>query len=120
MVCAAPPHALAFELQTRPIVVADGAWLLPDFVNCLELADVDMASVFLHESDRMQLERAMSCRRDVVMVAPWHADSVRLAWLYGNWLANQARAASLPVIASRAYETAPDRALALTRVLPQG
>jgi hypothetical protein len=58
------------KLQTRPIVVADGAWLLPDFVNCLELADVDMASVFLHESDRMQLERAMSCRRDVVMVAP--------------------------------------------------
>ena len=119
MVCAALPHALAFELQTHPIVVADGAWLLPDLVSGLELADVDIASVFLHESDRWELERAMSSRREVTMVAPWHAESVRLAWLYGNWLADQARAASLPVVASRPYETAPDRVLALAGMPPQ-
>ena len=118
MVCAAPPHALAFELQTRPIVVADGAWLLPDFVNCLELADVDIASVFLHESDRMQLERAMSCRRDVVMVAPWHAESVRLAWLYGNWLASEAgppRCRSLPRGPMKLLQIAPWPSLACCR-----
>ena len=119
MVCAALPHALAFELQTHPIVVADGAWLLPEFVSGLELAEVDIASVFLHESDRGQLERAMSSRRGVAMVAPWHAKSVRLAWLYGSWLADQARAASLPVVASRPYETAPDRALALVGTPPR-
>jgi 2-phosphoglycerate kinase len=119
MVCAALPHALAFELQTHPILVADGAWLLPEFVSVLELADVDIASVFLHESDRAQLERAMTSRRDVPMVAQWHAESVRLAWLYGNWLADQARAASLPVVASRPYETAPDRVLAVAGVPPQ-
>jgi 2-phosphoglycerate kinase len=119
MVCAALPHALAFELQTHSIVVADGAWLLPEFVLGLELADVDIASVFLHEPDRGVLERAMSSRRDVAMVASWHAESVQVAWLYGNWLADQTRAASLPVVASRPYETAPDRILALAG-LPQG
>ena len=119
MVCAALPHALAFELQTHPAVVADGAWLLPEFVSGLELADVEIASVFLHESDRGQLERAMSSRRGIAMVAAWHAESVRLARLYGNWLADQARAASLPVVASRPYETAPDRALALVGMPPQ-
>jgi 2-phosphoglycerate kinase len=118
-VCAALPHALAFELQTHPIVVADGAWLLPDFVSGLELADVNITSVFLHESDHGELERAMSSRRDVAMVAPWHAESVRLAWLYGNWLADEARAASLPVVASRPYETAPDRVLAVAGLPPQ-
>jgi 2-phosphoglycerate kinase len=118
LVCAALPQALAFELQTHATVVADGAWLLPDFVSGLDLPGFDIASVFLHESDRGQLERAMSSRRDVVMVAPWHAESVRLAWLYGNWLADQARAAALPVIASRPYETAPDRALAAAGVPP--
>jgi 2-phosphoglycerate kinase len=119
-VCAALPHALAFELQTHPIVVADGAWLLPDFAGGLELADVDIASVFLHESDHGALDRAMASRRDIAMVAPWHAESVRLAWLYGNWLADQARAASFPVVAARPYETAPDRVLAVARMLPQG
>jgi hypothetical protein len=68
MVCTALPHALAFELQTHPIVVADGAWLLPDFVSGLELADAEIASVFLHESDHRELERAMSSRRDVAML----------------------------------------------------
>jgi predicted kinase len=48
-----------------------------------------------------------------------HAESVRLAWLYGNWLADQAGAASLPVVASRPYETAPNRVLDLAGVPPQ-
>ena len=89
-VCAAIPHALAFELQTHPTVVADGAWLIPEFAAQLDLDDVSIRSVFLHEADPQQVAQAMSSRRGVAMVAAWHAESARLAWLYGNWLADQA------------------------------
>jgi hypothetical protein len=82
-VCAALPHALAYELQTHPTVVADGAWLLPEFAAQLGLDDVSIRSVFLHEADPQQVARAMSSRRGVAMVAAWHAESARLAWLYG-------------------------------------
>lgn len=112
LVCAALPRALQFELQTHPVVVADGSWLLPNFVSSLQLPGSAVASVFLHESDPQHLERAMTSRRDLALVAAWHAESTRLAWLYGNWLADQAQANSLPVLASRPYETAPDRILA--------
>jgi hypothetical protein len=48
------------------------------------------------------------------MVAAWHAESARLAWLYGNWLADQAGRVALPVVSSRPYATAADRILAIT------
>jgi 2-phosphoglycerate kinase len=113
-VCAALPHALAFELQTHPTVVADGAWLLPEFAAQLDLDDVSIRSVFLHESDPEQVGRAMSSRRGVAMVAAWHAEGARLAWMYGNWLADEAGRLALPVVQSRPYATAADRLLALT------
>jgi 2-phosphoglycerate kinase len=113
-VCAALPHALAFELQTHPTLVADGAWLLPEFAAQLHLDDVSIRSVFLHESDPEQVARAMSARRGVPMVAAWHAEGARLAWMYGNWLADEAGRLALPVVSSRPYATAADRLLALT------
>jgi 2-phosphoglycerate kinase len=113
-VCAALPYALAFELQAHPTVVADGAWLLPEFAAQLDLDDVIIRSVFLHEADPQQVARAMSSRRGVAMVAAWHAESARLAWLYGNWLADLAGRVALPVVPSRPYATAADRILALT------
>jgi hypothetical protein len=94
--------------------VADGAWLLPEFAAQLDLEDVSIRSVFLHESDPEHVARAMSSRRGVTMVAAWHAESARLAWLYGNWLADQAGRVALPVVSSRPYATAADRLLAVT------
>lgn len=35
------PEVFAFELDTRPVLVADGAWLLPSFVAGLELPDTE-------------------------------------------------------------------------------
>jgi 2-phosphoglycerate kinase len=113
-VCAALPHALAFELQTHLTVVADGAWLLPEFATQLDLDDVSIRSVFLREAALQQVARAMSSRRGFAMVAAWHAESARVAWLYGNWLADQAGRVGLPVVPSRPYATAADRILALT------
>ena len=112
--CAALPHALAFELQTHLTVVADGAWLLPEFATQLDLDDVSIRSVFLREAALQQVARAMSSRRGFAMVAAWHAESARVAWLYGNWLADQAGRVGLPVLPSRPYATASDRILALT------
>jgi hypothetical protein len=48
------------------------------------------------------------------MVAALHAESARVAWLYGNWLADQAGRVALPVVSSRRYATAADRILAIT------
>ena len=112
VVCDALPHALTFELQTHPVLVADGAWLLPEFVQRLRLPGVDVDAVFLIEDDQVQLTRAISSRRHLEQAAPWHADSVQLAWSYGQWLADDAHAAGLAVVAARPYETVLERVLA--------
>jgi 2-phosphoglycerate kinase len=112
-VCAALPQALAFELQAHPTLVADGAWVLPRFVSGLALDHVRISAVFLHQTERVEVERAMSSRRSATIGAPWHSKSSQLAWLYGNWLADQTRETGLPLMASRPYDTAAERILAV-------
>jgi len=113
-ICAALPRALRFELQTHSMLVADGAWLLPDFVAGLELDGVRISAVFIHEVDPDLLRGAMTSRRSTPMTAPWHERSARLTWLYGNWLATEAARLGLPVLASRPFDTLVARLRAAT------
>lgn len=104
-ICAALRRPLEFELQAHESVVADGAWLLPEFAGSLDIPGATVSSVFLHEPDLEHLREAMSSRRSVPMAAPWHDRSTRLAWLYGNWLAAGASGLGLPVLSSRPWGT---------------
>jgi len=74
-VCAALPHALAFELQTHPTVVADGAWLIPEFAAQLDLDDVSIRSVFLAKQTLNRLRR----RCPHVEASPWWQHGMRKA-----------------------------------------
>jgi hypothetical protein len=70
-VCAALPHALGFELQTHPTVVADGAWLIPEFAAQLDLDDVNIRSVFSARS-----RPSTGCAGDVLTSRRRHGGSV--------------------------------------------
>ena len=61
-VCAVLPEVFAFELDTRPVLVADGAWLLPSFVAGLELPDTEVRCVFLQHADVDDLANALALR----------------------------------------------------------
>lgn len=112
-VCAALPHALAFELQTHPVVVADGAWLLPEFMRQLVLPGVNVTPVLLYEGDRSRLAAALTSRRGLAMVADWQTEGAEVAWRYGNWLVEQAQFADVSILASQPYDTIVDRIFAL-------
>ncbi len=107
-VCAALPEALAFELEVQPVVVADGAWVLPRWAAALRLPGTEITTVFLHEPDPVELRTALVSRR-VGPTNPWHETSNAVLWAYGAWLAGQAAAVGLPVVAPRPYATLVDR-----------
>lgn len=112
MVCHAMPRALAFELQTHGTVLADGAWILPEWSARLELDGVDVRPIFLHEPDAGHLRTAMASRRSMPMAAPWHDRSARLARLFGDTVAREASRLGLPLVESRPYDSLVDRAFA--------
>ena len=101
LVCGMLPRALRFELQTHQTLIADGAWLLPEFVARLQLPGVDVRAVYLHEADAEEVRAAMDSRRELPMVAPWHERSARTAWAYGEYLAAGAASLGIPVVAAR-------------------
>lgn len=95
------PRALEFELQSHDTLVADGAWLLPEFAAGLALGGTTISTLVLHEPEIEEVRAAMSARRSTNMVAPWHQRSVEVSWRYGNWLASEARRWGIPVVAAR-------------------
>lgn len=105
LVCKMLPRALQFELQTHETLVADGAWLLPEFVATLTFEDAAVAAVFIHEPEFEEVRRTMDARREVKMVAPWHERSAHVSWSYGNYLADEAVRLGLPVVSARPRET---------------
>jgi 2-phosphoglycerate kinase len=117
-VCAALPEALAFELDVHPLVVADGAWLLPRWAAGLRLPDTEITTAFLHEPDPEGLRAALVSRR-VGPTNPWHETSNAVLWSYGAWLAEQAATVGLPVVAPQPYATLLDR-LVVALDLPVG
>ena len=101
LVCNALSAALAFELQTHETIVADGAWLLPDYVAGLAFENATVAAAVLHETDKAEVQAAMGSRRNQKMVAAWHALGAQVSWMYGNRLAEDATRHGIPVVAAR-------------------
>lgn len=112
IVCAALPRVLQFELQTHDTLVADGAWLLPEFLAGLAINGVTVRSAVLHEEDPIAVQAAMDSRREMKMVAPRHERSARASSAYGEWLAGEADRFHVPLVAARPRSTLFPRLMA--------
>lgn len=111
-VCAVLPEVFAFELDTRPVLVADGAWLLPSFVAGLELPDTEVSCVFLQHADVDGVAAALAPRLGGRPPQERHIRMNRQIWQYGAWVCEQARVRDLSVLDSRPFVTLSDRARA--------
>ena len=111
-VCAVLPEVFAFELDTHPVLVADGAWLLPSFVAGLELPDTQVSCVFLRHADVDGVAAALAPRLGGRPPQQRHIRMNRLIWQYGAWVCEQARVHDLSVVDSRPFVTLSDRARA--------
>ena len=111
-VCAVLPEVFAFALDTRPVLVADGAWLLPTFIAGLELPDTEVRSVFLQHADVDAVAAALAPRLGGRPPQERHRRMNRQIWQYGAWVGVQARGQDLPVLDPVPYSTLTDRARA--------
>ena len=111
-VCGVLPEVLDFELETRPVLVADGAWLLPSFVAGLGLPDTEVRCVFLQHADVDGVAAALAPRLGGRHPQERHLRMNRQIWQYGAWVRDQARAHDLPVLDPLPFATLTDRARA--------
>lgn len=111
-VCGVLPEIFAFELETRPVLVADGAWLLPSFVAGLELPNTDVRCVFLQHADVDGVAAALAPRLRGRPPQERHLRMNRQIWQYGAWVRDRARAHDLPVLDPLPFATLTDRARA--------
>jgi len=111
-VCAVLPEVFAFELETRPVLVADGAWLLPSFIAGLELPDTEVRCVFLQHADVDGVAAALAPRLGGRPPQERHMRTNRQVWQYGAWVCEQARVHDLPVLDPLPFATLTDRARA--------
>ncbi|MFL6135421.1 MAG: hypothetical protein ACJ72A_21640 [Nocardioidaceae bacterium] len=111
-VCAVLPEVFAFELETRPLLVADGAWLLPSFITGLELPDTEVRCVFLQHADVDGVANALAPRLGGRPPQERHLRMNRQIWQYGAWVCEQARVRDLSVVDSSPFATLADRARA--------
>jgi len=111
-VCEVLPEVFAFELDTRPVLVADGAWLLPSFIAGLELPDTEVRCVFLQHADVDGVAAALAPRLGGRPPQERHIRMNRQIWQYGAWVCEQARVHDLPVLDPLPVATLTDRARA--------
>ena len=111
-VCGVLPEVFAFELETRPVLVADGACLLPSFVAGLAPPNTDVCCVFLQHADVDGVAAALAPRLRGRPPQKRHLRMNRQIWQYGAWVCDQARAHDLPVLDPLPFATLTDRARA--------
>jgi len=104
-VCSLLPRVFWTELQRHSTVVADGAWLLPEFVSTLAVEQTAVRSVYLHERDEAQIRATLDSRRRDQTYRPWHDKVAAVNHTYGNWLAAEASRLQLPVVAALPRES---------------
>jgi len=115
-------HALeivvANHVATDAPIVLEGDGLLPAMAAQRVFAGLDVGTsvraVFIHEPDENVVfanmhkrGRGFHDREKAEQLVQTHA-----AWLYGQWLADEARRYSLPVLEPRPWETLEERILA--------
>jgi 2-phosphoglycerate kinase len=108
-VCAVLREVFAFELDTRPVLVADGAWLLPSFVAGLDLPDTEVRCVFLQHASVDGVTAALAGRLGGRPPQERHVRTNRQIWEYGDWVSDQARVHDLPVLDPLPFATLTDR-----------
>lgn len=114
-VCAVLPEVLAFEVEEREVLIADGAWLLPSFVAELVLADTEVRSVFLQHAEVDGVAAALAPRLGGQPPQERHLRMNRQIWQYGAWVGEQAGLHGLPVLDPLPFSTLTDRARAAMR-----
>jgi 2-phosphoglycerate kinase len=114
-ICRALPELLAFELEARPRLVADGAWLLPSFVASLTLPDTDIRSAFLHHADEAGVAAALAVRLQGRSPTERHHRANRRIWQCGERICEQAVAHHLPVVDSLPFDDLTDRVVSTLR-----
>ena len=114
------PTVLAFEAAAHEDLVVDGSWLTPAGVQRLAV-ELPVRAAYLHEADPVAVRRAMDTRRAGAHSRPWHDALARLAFDYGQWLADEAAARGIPVIPARPFDTQAQRVgLAVGAALTDG
>jgi len=90
---AARLSATWLQLDTLWIAMRDAA---PQNSKERALLDIDQRIRAQAEPAEVLLDHHIAASEAVCAALPWHAESTRLAWLYGNWLADQAEQVALP------------------------
>ena len=108
-VCSVLPRVFWTDLQRHETVIADGAWLLPEFAATLSIDDVEVLAAFLHEEDQREVRTSLDSRRANRSPAPWHEHVACVKWTFGNYLAGEAQSMGRPVVAARPRETLLER-----------
>ncbi|MGE3075556.1 MAG: hypothetical protein AB7N24_17715 [Dehalococcoidia bacterium] len=116
LVCSALQRGFLFELQAHQTVVADGAWLLPEYMTNLELEEVTVRGAVLFEADKEEVRTAMMSRRASKMVSPWHELSTTVSWQFGRRMAEEARRCEIPVVEALPRKTLLSRVKAAVGV----
>jgi 2-phosphoglycerate kinase len=104
VICRVLPEILDFELEARPVLVADGAWLLPAYVADLTMPDTDLRSVFLHHEDQAAVAAALAPRLEGRPLLDRHRLANRRIWQCGEWIWDQARVHGLTVMESLPFD----------------
>jgi hypothetical protein len=109
VVCEALPSIFEFELNAQPVMVADGAWLLPSFVAGLSLPGTEIRSAYLSHSHLADVTVALSPRLAGRPRMERHEVGDRRIWQCGLWICNQARGLGLPVVESLPFTDLTER-----------
>lgn len=109
VICRVLPEILAFELEAKPVLLADGAWLLPAFVAGLTLPGTEIRSVFLHHGDTAGVAAALAPRLGGRPLLDRHRLGNRRIWQCGEWICEQARVHDLAVVDSVPFDDLPHR-----------
>ena len=100
---------LADRLDEPLGAVMEGDWVLPAMAALPALAGAvangRLRFVFLHEPDEQQLRENLSRREP----GHDHTKRARVSWLYGRWLAEEARRHGLTALSVRPWETQLER-----------
>jgi 2-phosphoglycerate kinase len=103
---------ISWEMKEGNRFIFQGAWMTPEFAARRRAVSDEVRAVFIDEpleSDIMAsiLERSNRTEPDArqLIVA-------RVAWLYGNWIRQQANQQGVPLVAARPRETLVGRIIA--------
>jgi 2-phosphoglycerate kinase len=105
---------IANHLETATPVVLEGDFIHPSLAAMEAFGEQPnsgrVQAVFLHEPDEQQLLANLTAREPAL---PPQRGRARLSYLYGQWLADEARRRGIAVVESRPWESLFERVVAV-------